>query len=791
METSGSPPDSSELPLIPHEGLTQQGAINWDNIAHRSLTFSVSVLNRCANAGVDPYSVVVGQVVAQSFPLAHRGRENVHGAVTALRYQNGIADTLWFGFGMRAFVRTLVLTAEGTSLLALCASLAECFHEDLAAEVMFHIVKAYQAPGELTPSTAQWSVIIRACSGALATSKFPVLAEGFMRLDPGSARTMMLNLSLEQFPFIRGCPLPQDLAAVIIAVGKIASSQLESIHVSGCAAVGWIGAIAEWLFDLKVTIFSNPNDLDPVYSNCAGDQDAQIYLTFNSDSSASMSQSQLRLERKSYFLPNSTSLMVMEEGWTETGKVLFSGRVPWTSCLAGAFGTDFERLCKLPLNFGTALGCAARIFKAITKAEPGVPEKYLEDCRGYFDASSGQGFIHNTLHWFPELQPLKHAMETASRLSFEKAKEGYEEKFAAIQRLCNCGVCRDWDNTGEGEGFCLVVIIETIIVLCQVTAGLTVAENLHPMRSGLEAFYKRQLSVHEKDNGELEGNSGDDGGLTEGLQTMGPIIYVLWTNVFVDPTLEQYSQVLEGRLVAAIKLFTGRDMTTRLTVSAVSGSGICAYLDILREVSIGPESAGRVNVIPGLIEHDHKPFPQVQDDELQLMRRTGSITNLCAAISELDHVVLEVTETAHSLSVSYVFRRRGDSNNDDSKPYLRVGPADIIHQAHKARGSVRCDSSIGSCRRRRIGTISSDRAQYPILNLTVDGEDIEVCDTTRGGQYLPVVALRVATAKNPTYFCILSNGECINCCVKRVMSSNIRPALVIANIGNNDYESSG
>ncbi|PMD13845.1 hypothetical protein NA56DRAFT_694551 [Hyaloscypha hepaticicola] len=441
--------------------------------------------------------------------------------------------------------------------------------------------------------------------------------------------------------------------------------------------------------------------------------------------------------------------MVMEEGWTATGKVLFSGRVPWTSCLTSAFGSDFERLRKVPLNFGTALGCAARIFKAIVKAEPGVPEKYLEDCRGYFDASSGQGFINNALDWFPELQTLKHAMETASRLSFDKAKEGYEEKFAAIQRLCSYGVCQDWENIGEGEGFCLVAVMETIIVLCQITAGLTVVENLHPMRSGIEAFYKRQLSVRGRDSDELEGDSGDGGDLTEGLQTMGPIIYVLWTNGFVDLSLEQYSQALEGRLVAAIKLFTGRDMPTHLTASAVSESGICAYLDILREVSISSESAGRVNVIPGSIEHDHKPFWQVQDNEIQLMRRTGSITSLCAAISELDHIVVEVTETAHSLSVSYVFRRHGDNNNDDSKPYLRVGPADIVNRAHKARGFVRCDGSIGSCRRRRIGTISSDRAQYPILNLTVDGESIEVCDTTRGGQYLPIVVLRVATAKNP------------------------------------------
>jgi hypothetical protein len=782
MDIGGSPQSSSEFPLIPRDGLTQQGAINWDNIVDRSLTFSVGVLNRCASAGVDPYSVVVGQAVAQNFPLARHGRENIHNAVTALPYRNSIAGTLWFGFGVRAFVRTLVLTSEGTSLLALCSSLAECFHEDLAAEVMFQVVKAFKAPGELTPSTTQWLMIIRACSGALSMSKFPVLAEGFMRLDPGSARTTMPNRCLQQLPFVRGCPLPEDLATVIIAVGKVASGQLESIHVTGCAAIGWIGAIAEWLFDLKITIFSSFDDLNPVYSNCLQDQDAQIYLTFDRDSSTSVSQSRLHLVRKSYFLPNSTSLMVMDQGWVEPEKVMFSGRVSWQSCLTDTFGTNFKRLQQVPLNFGTALGCAARIFKAIIKAESGVPEKYLEECRGYFDASGGQGFVHNALRWFPELEPLKHAMEIASRLSFEQAKEGYEEKFAAIQRLCSCGVCRDWDNIQEEEGFCLVVVMETIIVLCQITAGLRVMEHLHPMRSGLEAFYKRQLFVRQRDEDESEV---DDGGLKEGLQTIGPIIYVLWTNQFVDLTLEQYSQALEGRLVAAIKLFTGRDTPTHLTASAVSESGICAYLDILREFSIGPESAGLVNVIPGSIEHDNKPFSQVQDNEIDLMRRTGSVTRLCATIAELDQVILEVTETSHSLSVNYMFRN-GDDKKDDPKPYLRVGPADIINQAHKSRGLVHCGGSIGSCRRRRMGTSSSDRTEYPILNLKVGCEAIEVCDTIRGGEYLQAVALRIATAKSPSYFCILSDGECIDCCLRKAINSGIRPALVIANIGNND-----
>ncbi|KAF1951012.1 hypothetical protein CC80DRAFT_496304 [Byssothecium circinans] len=791
MDIDASSSSSTELPLIPRDGsgLSQQGSINWDNIVHRSLTFTVGVLNRCANAGVDPYSLVVGQAVAQCFPLARRGRENVYTAVTALRCQNGIANTLWFGFGVKALVRTLILTSEGTSLLAICACLGECFHEDLAPDIMFHIVKAHGAPGELTPSVAQWAAIIKACSGSLATSKFPLLAEGLMRLDPGSGRTTMMNETpmtkenSQRLPFIRGCPLPQDLASVVIAVGKVASGQLESIHVSGCAAIGWVGAIAEWLFDLRVVIYTAQDESTPVYSNFPDNQEAQVHLTFDCALSASVSQSRLHVVRKSYFLPNSISLF----DWGEQAKVLYSGRVPWESCLTDTFGYDFERLRKMPLNFGTALGCAARIFKAIVTAESGVPKKYLQECRSYFDASAGQGFVHNALHWFPELSPLKQAMEKASRLSFDAAKDGYEEKFAAIQRSCECSVCRDFDHFEEGEGFCLVIIMEAIIVLCLVTAGLTVTEHLHPLRIGLESFYKRQLQVRSPD--EDEDDQGE-GSLQEGLRTVGPIIYVLFTNGFVDLTLEQYTQALESRLVAAIKLFTGRDTPTHLTASAVSESGICAYLDILRDISISPESAGRVHVVPGMIEHDHKPFPQVQDNEIELMRRAGSVKELCATLAELNEVILEVTETVHSLSINFLFQRRGDDTKDESRPYLRIGPGDIVDQAHRARGLVHCSTPIRSCKRRRIGGISCDRAEYPILKLSMDGETIQVCDTTNGGEYLRAVALRVATEKNPPYFCLLSDGRCIDCCIGTVVNQNIRPALVIANVGNATWSNS-
>jgi hypothetical protein len=160
-----------------------QGAVNWDNLTQKTVSFSVGVLSRLAAAGVDPYSLVVGQAIAQKFPLSRTGRQNVQAALTALPSHGGYGNFLWFGFGIQSFARTLGATNQGCSLLALCATLAECYHEDFSANVMHNIVLQYNPPKQLTPSLSQWLMIIRACEGFFSTTKFPLLAEGLMRLD--------------------------------------------------------------------------------------------------------------------------------------------------------------------------------------------------------------------------------------------------------------------------------------------------------------------------------------------------------------------------------------------------------------------------------------------------------------------------------------------------------------------------------------------------------------------------------------------------------------------------------
>lgn len=110
----------------------------------------------------------------------------------------------------------------------------------------------------------------------------------------------------------------------------------------------------------------------------------------------------------------------------------------------------------------------------------------------------------------------------------------------------------------------------------------------------------------------------------------------------------------------------------------------------------------------------------------------------------------------------------------------------ILRAGLKARGLVHCNAPNHSCKRHRQRMISCDMTEYPVLNIIYKGEAIAIVVTTKGGKYLRSVALGIATNKNPVFSCILSDGECADCCLAKVKDSNVRPALIIANVGNKD-----
>jgi hypothetical protein len=734
-----APGESLGLPVA-RSNFQQQGSLDWVNLAKQTVSFSVDIMARISAANVDPYTVIVGQAISENFPLAPIGHRNLQQALARLESYGSVGDSLWFGFGVRSFARTLGVTDEGSALLALCAALSECFHEDLAAEVLHEMALFYKAPEQLTPSTLEWAALVKACAGIFAATNFALIAEQFMSLDPSVKRLTTFNDDTRASPTGRGCPSTEDLAAALIGLGRVSKKELSSISIKGGAAGGWLAAIALWLLDLSVAIF---HDQELLFTNSKEPLDAQIRISFDSDPHRDVTA--LEVVSSTFYLKNSAEFLHVEG--EDAVLTTITGRLRWETCLSATFGEDFQKLVKTPHTVGTAFGSAARILKAIARAEPSFDREVLQGCRSYFDAASGQGLVQNIIQWFPELEKTKPHMESNATATLLEAKTRYEQQLTMIGQICRCELCTG-NSSLDSDNFCLVVLVETILVLSQALAGMTVGKGIYPTRAGIEMFYTRQLMIR------LDRKSFGDK-----VDHIGLIFFVL------EATPIQYDNkenIAETRLLDASRLFAGRD--TRLQdvpygTSALTSGGICFYLDVLRELSLDRECAGRVHVVPGRIERDEKPFHLVVDRDHLNKYLTGPEDG----IANFTKVSLSVKEKVRSLSISFVISR-------ESGRAVHIAPASFVNDVCGARGLVNCDRR--KCR--EIISIRSDAG--PLEEYTLGGVKVFVC---KGDEWVRCAIMFLGATSDPGYRCILQTDECIQCCFRAVVELGFGPCRIL------------
>lgn len=734
------------------ETFTNQGTLDWTRLSESTVSCTLEILRRCAAAGVDAYTVAVGQAIARRFPLSPQGEKRIQQALTDLKVYSGFANVLSFGFGLRSFVRTLGTTSEGRSLLSLCAALSDCFPDSFAADVIHHIVLSFQPPEELRPSLQEWLMVVQACSGSLSTTKFAVLAEGFMRLDPRS-RTLskpncLVGLSEDS---TRGHPEPKAVADALVGVGKVASKELKAISIIGCAAAGWVAAVAQWLFNLSVEIQDSNGNI--LYSEDLPHDDVQIRIVFDTDAPKSTN---LQLVGQTYHIRDITELY---RTYASKGEdyipMEYSGRLSWDTCLESTFGLDFERLMKIPTNFGLVFGSAARILTSLVRGDPSLDTEACNQ-QSYFNSSSGQGLVVNALRWLPELKSARKHMDAGVRFSLHDAFAQYEERLEAIRRTCGCPECNS-SFEPSGAAFCLVLISETILVLCQILAGLNIAKGLLPLRIGIEEVYNRQ-SVITKDKQQTPSRSEGNRERPE------PIFRILehttragW-GVWDDQTVKRDTRISESLLLFASRNY-GRQWWPE--ISAACQNGICAYLDVLNELSFDPETVGRVHVVPGRIERCHKQYQIIEDPQAKLDTQRFSLT-ASAELGKLNQASLEVTETMRGLSVSYFLHSRDTGNH---KLAYHIGPADFVGLVSEARGRIVCPRIQPHCPRFPSENIVEDHLNYPLVSRSLHNTTLIFIDSSFGNTFMRAALFMIAGEGKRTYR-LIRDGQCLDCCLR-------------------------
>ena len=562
-------------------GLPNQGQIDWVALANTTVTSSVGLLARISGAGVDPFTIAVGQAIGSKFKISRLGIHRFETAISNLKHASVLGEVMWFGFGVNHIIRELMQTTEGVTCVMLCAILSESRTAILSARVLFELTNTYSSStpeaGRLTPSLQQWHKLVEMCAGSLSSSPFPSIVDQMIML---MSQRRNSNPRKTHRRFVGD---PKDIASVLNALGRLSLDEIVTLTISGGCDCGWIAAVAHWFFDAVVE-FRNV-DGGVLYSTGkhSGATCRTLVVVETSESSTA-----LEATTEAYTVKEITKEVITRDQRKEEENFNvydLQSRVPWQGLFRQTFGKQAAILLRLNVDLGTAIGSAARIFSEV--ANPQTEDFSSDLDAGYWSgtgtASHGSAYLDFLCAKFPELIPLQDVMETALQRSLTDALAAYQSVIERLRSVCECRGCctlvemrkkRFTEPRCRGKDLCLIVLCGYVIQLALCLSVTSVPPSLLPTRSGLEEFYLEYYETFE--SGPKTGRNPSD----------------------LCPFSADRRRYLMSMLFAGLS--NDQDMLEE-TVAKVT-NGICSYLGVLHRISDNPEEMLRIFIIPGCIE---------------------------------------------------------------------------------------------------------------------------------------------------------------------------------------------
>ncbi|KAL5387935.1 hypothetical protein DPSP01_003334 [Paraphaeosphaeria sporulosa] len=729
-----------------------QNTIDWGLIGTSTVSATLDILSRYCAAGVDHYTASIGEFLCNHwFQLSTNGQRRMTDVLESLSCNSTMGDRVWMGFGRRHIARSLSSTSQGTVCVAFCGALAECFDEEVAAEILHEMVKTINAPTQLTPSILQWKNLIKVCAGILSQSDFGSFVEELIQHNP-----TYWDLDTDSQSYHKAdrssCQNPKLIAEAIQAIGDVSKGKLGEITIMGGNAIGWLAAISEWLFSLSTSL--EIGDGTVIYQSIPKKR-IQAHFIFNTTSSNRSSGQfsyELQCVGKVYNIDDPTMLFRTRSP-SDDGPMC-GGRLAWANIFQRFFGSTFESLIQDERRaFESIIGSVARMLSAIVKADSKIPRRSIAAWRLYVFASHGLGFVEFITWRFPELAPLRAGFESSSICTLEEACSSYENSLTKLKITCAARGCHACSYSAErdpkSERYCQPTVVKTIIALALTLASTEIAKDLFIKSAGLWRFYHCQRKI-EKTKYPPASDSGP--------ASVGGVYSSFWNWASMAAVGSGWNRQFGDYIM----LFYGNEgynlMSTR-NATAVSTGGICIYSKVLDPTTFSTldvEKTSLVYICAGGIEHEGKPYDLIKDDD----RPSGTNGPAHGALDPYDaswkhsKIYGKVRETTQGLRVSYQMAL-GDA---ESEKYITIWPAQLAEDIAYSRGWVDCDGS--GCPR--------------IMDLTRLVQDDESGKFETLGMKFCVIpndpmakcaAITVAFQNKSCGRVLMREGACLQCCI--------------------------
>ncbi|KAL5375494.1 hypothetical protein DPSP01_011190 [Paraphaeosphaeria sporulosa] len=703
--------------------------------------YAMSFLARVANYNVEPYTLLLGVSMGRKLPLGRQGEERVSAAVANLKAYRSIGDKLTFGYGPTSIVQTFA-HVDGLALLAISAALTEVYNESVAATVLKEILFILDLQREATPLLQSWLKIVRACAGALATTGFGVLAEDLMKKHP--TETSLPSATAAEFhDSWRSRSKSRDIAKALVTLGEISRKEMESVTIVGGGDIGFLAAVAEWLFDMNIAIYES-DGTPPIYPKAMSGAPIQVRFVYR-DRTATSSPEKMELDlfqytRKVIYLKDVSDVLWANKENANIENVA-AGRLEWDRCLSDVFGNTYAQLKNMDNVFGKTLGYAARIFKAVATAEPGIDIETRRNWIYYTDAGSGFGFVQHLISRFPELRIFKAAMdEGAAEAVHQEARKKYGFCMTLLARSCKCAWCTPGVRDRPRTGWCAVVVVETILKAGLILSNAIVERGLTPKRSGFERLYDRQTDAR-----------------AEPRET--PVKSIDWV---IEPErgheiLYSVDHRVRSMVDSALGLFSSHeDEIDHDSGCAFVENGICAYRMILDNLSVRNDTGitlAQIRIVPGQILWRDTPYSRIQDmyvehADFEWINEDGRI-----APEELDfeRSSLLLEESTKMLSASFQI------TNSQGR-ILHVLPTYTANEVLEHHGLVTCDHRPNTFRRDRA---TRERIDFQIQN--VHGKEVTMYRAPPGASAFAAWTVAKIPAAAPDGYDVVCNTKCMEC----------------------------